>query len=611
MPMPGTVEEIADFLVRFPPFDQLARDDLLPIAEAVRIRSYSAGTDILIEDGPPATTLFVIRTGSIELRHEDEVVDILEPGESFGHPSLLTGMAAAFTARAHEDATCYLLGREAALEVLGRPAGAIFVARTMRERLTRTGHTVHGLPEVRTVRIGNLMAGPPVLCRPERTIREAASLMSAENVSGLLVSAAGEFGIVTDTDFRQKVVAGCVTPEAPISAIMRRPLLTVREDRYAVDAALDMLYAGVEHLAVTDSRGAVVGLVSSGDLMGLAYWSPFALRAAIFNAASEGALDAATKELPAMFAALFRAGLKAPDIGRVLALNSDAFTTRLLDFAIARHGPAPCAWAWLALGSAARRELTLASDQDNALAYADPADPPADAYFERVANDVNAGLARAGFGTDISGVVAANGLWRMSQSQWVQTFWDCLESPDRSHLVRAAVSFDFRHVAGGLEVTPPLVAVLREAPNYPRFLAQLARTATDAPPALPHRFFAARWDRQEVDLKKGGVVPIANLARFHALANGITISATLDRLVAAEELGGINKQTGQSLREAFAVICQVRLDHHAQQIRDGLTPDNLIRPEELPPLARSQLREAFQAIGRAQQQLNRFVPPGI
>ena len=107
------------------------------------------------------------------------------------------------------------------------------------------------------------------------------------------------------------------------------------------------------------------------------------------------------------------------------------------------------------------------------------------------------------------------------------------------------------------------------------------------------------------------MVPIANLARFHALANGITISATLDRLVAAEELGGINKETGQSLREAFTVICQVRLDHHAQQIRDGLTPDNLIRPEELPPLARAQLREAFQAIGRAQQQLNRFVPPGI
>ena len=116
-PTIGTVEEIAGFLARFPPYDTLGRDDLLRIAAAVTLRSYPAGTDILIEDGPPAAGLFVIRSGSAELRHQDEVVDILEPGETFGHPSLLTGMAAAFTVRSHEDATCYLIGPEQALEV--------------------------------------------------------------------------------------------------------------------------------------------------------------------------------------------------------------------------------------------------------------------------------------------------------------------------------------------------------------------------------------------------------------------------------------------------------------------------------------------------------------
>jgi len=266
----GTVEEIAGFLAPFPPFDRLGRDELLRVAAGITPRSYPEGTDILIEDGPPAEELFVIRSGSIELRHEDEIVDILEPGESFGHPSLLTGMAAAFTVRAHEDTTCYLIGREAALEILGRPAGAIFVARTMRERLARTGHTVHGLPELRTVHIANLIKGPPVLCYPDRSVREAASLMSQEEVSALLVPVQGEFGIVTDSDFRQKVLAGGIAPEAPIATIMSRPLLTARSDRYAVDAALDMLNSGVEHLAVTDTRGKVVGLVSAGDLMGLA-----------------------------------------------------------------------------------------------------------------------------------------------------------------------------------------------------------------------------------------------------------------------------------------------------------------------------------------------------
>ena len=96
-PTIGTAEEIAGFLAPFPPFDQLGRDDLSRVAAAITLRSYPAGTDILVEDGPPAEELFVIRSGSIELRHQDEVVDILEPGESFGHPSLLTGMAAAFT----------------------------------------------------------------------------------------------------------------------------------------------------------------------------------------------------------------------------------------------------------------------------------------------------------------------------------------------------------------------------------------------------------------------------------------------------------------------------------------------------------------------------------
>src|SRR6516165_381085 len=275
MPTTGPVEEIADFLGRFPPLDQLARDVLRPVAVAVTVRSYTAGTDMLIEDGPPANELFIIRTGSVELRHQDEVVDILEPGETFGHPSLLTGLAAAFTVRAHMNATCYVIGRETALEVLGSPAGAIFVARTMRERLTRTGHTVHGLPELRTIRISNLITAPPVLCYPDRSVREAASLMSQEQVSALLVPLQGEFGIVTNTDFCQKVVAGGIAPEAPVTAIMSRPLLTARSDRYATDAALDMLNAGVEHLAITDARGKVVGLVSAGDLMGVAYWSPF------------------------------------------------------------------------------------------------------------------------------------------------------------------------------------------------------------------------------------------------------------------------------------------------------------------------------------------------
>jgi CBS domain-containing protein len=293
----------------------------------------------------------------------------------------------------------------------------------------------------------------------------------------------------------------------------------------------------------------------------------------------------------------------------VLSLQFDTFTVRLLDLAFETHGPAPVPWAWLAFGSAARREFTLGSDQENALAYADPnGDAEVDRYFERIAVDVNRGLERCGFPPDPNDVVSSSALWRMSASNWAQVFRDCLESPDRSHLIRANVSFDFRAVAGGLEVTPELVGILRDAKNHPDFLRRLARSATDFKPPLG---FRGALPDKSFDLKKGGVIPIANLARFHALANGITISSTLDRLVAAQELGALEAETAAALREAFEIVARIRLDHHAACIEGGRDPDNVIDPKDLPPLTRVHLREAFRAVAAAQKQLGVYVPLGM
>ena len=114
-----------------------------------------------------------------------------------------------------------------------------------------------------------------------------------------------------------------------------------------------------------------------------------------------------------------------------------------------------------------------------------------------------------------------------------------------------------------------------------------------------------------LDIKRGGLLPIANLARFHALAAGVTISATLDRLVTAEEIGALDAESAQSLREAFEISTHVRLQHHAARIEAGESIDDLVDPGELPPLARRQLREAFRAIAAAQKRLGVYVPRGI
>ncbi len=613
------MDNLDTFLSRYPPFDSLTADELHAVVADARAISYDAGQEALVEDGSPAVGLWVVLTGSMEIVHEGETIQILEPGELFGHPSLLTGMAPAFSVRAHEPASCALLPAQAGRRVLGTEAGAAYVAQSMRKRLTRAGHTVHGLLDVGTTPVSAIMR-KPTFCGAEETVRTAAQRLGEHGVAALLVDLPGAdgdraIGIVTDAEVRAAVVAGGGALERPVAQIARTPVPTVPVGQLAVEATIDMLAAGSDVVAVLDSDG-VVGVLSAGDLLGLDARSPIALRHTILGAADEDGLVRSAEHLPRLFLALVRAGVPSRDLGRVLTLQHDAVVARLVDFSVWRNGAAPLAWSWLNLGSAARRELTLASDQDNALAYADPpagAEDEVDAYFERLGSDVNAGLARCGIGVDNNGVLAGKRLWRMPKSAWLRTFDECFEIPDESHLIRATVAFDFRPGSGGLAVAGELTSRVRAAGEHAQFMRLMARTAIGYPVALGGVRGQLAVGKEgdppgKLDIKRGAIIPLVNLVRFHALANCVTISNTLDRIEAVAHVGGLERDSADALGEAFTVISAVRFEHHAELIAAGSPPDNLIDPDALRPIARADLRAALSEVKRAQKQLGAWAP---
>jgi len=609
------MEHLDTFLSRYAPFDALGADELRELAANAQEHAYDTGEAVLVEDGLPTPGLWLILTGSMDIVHDGESIQVLEPGECFGHPSMLTGMAPAFTVRAREPSTCALFSAEAGRRVLGTASGAAYVAVSMRKRITYAGHTVHGLPDVGTTPVSLVMSRAE-FCDPDEPLRTAAARLGQDGVSALLTRLGpDQLGILSDASVRAALAVEGVPLDAPARSAARSPVPTVPPTQLAVEATVEMLAAGAEHLAVVDGEE-ICGLLSATDLLGLDTRSPMALRHMLLGAPDEGTLVRAAGEIPKLFLLLSRAGVLPRDLSRVLSLQHDTVVDRLIDFSLRKRGPAPIPWAWLDLGSAARREFTLASDQDNALAYGNVEAETAadvDAYFARLGADVNDGLVRCGIGVDNNGVLAGNRQWRMSKDAWLQTFDDCMREPDESHLIRATVSFDFRPTSGGLAVASELTARIRAARQHAQFMRLMARTATGYSVALGFRGQLATGHDGDppgkLDLKRGAIIPLVNLVRFHALAAGVTISPTLDRIEAVASVGELDRATADALREAFVVINAIRFEHHAAQVHAGVTPDNFVDPEELAPIARTDLREALHVVRRAQKRIGAWSPP--
>jgi CBS domain-containing protein len=599
--------DVRAFLADHPPFDALTDAELDRVVSSVQIEHFAPGAVILRQAAAPASHLFVIRRGGAEIVDEGRVIDEVGEGDVFGMWSLLDQVAPTATVRASEDTLCYLIDAEVAHQVLRSRAGISFITASVRRRIAAVDETLKAEVDlVRYREVGALVRRPPVSCDPVTAVADAAGLMARERVSSLLIpSADGAVGILTDRDLRTRVVAERRSADTPVREVMTPRAETVPADTMVGEVLLRMLEAGFHHFPIADPAGRVVGVVTDTDLMGIGRNTPFALKSAIERAPDRGAVASAIGELPDVITALVDSSADPVDVGHIIAFSIDAATRRLLELGIAEQGEPPFPWAWLALGSAARQEQAIRTDQDHAMAFEGDPDA-ADASLAPLAEFVTAGLEAAGIARCNGDVMATNPALRLPLQDWVRRFdfWMSEQSPKASE--QLSIIFDFRRVAGKLEAEAALDEIMATAVNRPIFLTHLARRALDLRPPIGfvRGLIVERGDHPgTVDLKHGGILIVGNLARAWATRAGVTAKRTLHRLRAAEGAGAIDAETREGLEEAFRFLWEVRLRHHVEQMRAGEPPDDFVDPKALGGVARQGLKEAFRIIARAQKEL--------
>jgi CBS domain-containing protein len=361
------VEDIAGFLGYHPPFDAVDADELARIAAVTETEVTPRGHAVFAQGAGPVESVWVVRSGSVEVIHDGRVLDLLGPGELFGHASMISGLPTGFEARAAQDTVCYRIPADVIRPLLARPDVLRFVARSI------VAPTIPAAPpepvsDPVQSRVATLIRTPPLLCEGSEPIREAARRMTDQGASAVLVRIPGSFGIVTDRDLRRRVIVAGLRPDAPVSAIMTAPAYTVTADRLGGDVLLDMLERNVHHIPVLSATGQVLGVVDDGDLVAAEGRKPLLLRRAIALAETPAELAAAAAGLNPVIIALHDARVAAEQVTAVRSVVLDALTRRLTELAVRDAGPPPVPFTWFALGSLARREAVPSSDVDSALA---------------------------------------------------------------------------------------------------------------------------------------------------------------------------------------------------------------------------------------------------
>jgi len=613
---PGALADVADFLRRHPPFDALLPADVELAASSAEVEFHLAGTTIFAEGAAPVEHVRVVRSGAVEIIHSDVVLDLLGVGELFGHGSMLSGLPAGFTARAHEDTLCYRIGAEVALRVLARPETVGFVARSLlSSRAGASGAPVaSGAAAGGAGRdpahqpVGSLIRAEPVIVAPTTTITEAARLMTAAQASAVCVTLPGSVGIMTDRDLRSRVVAAGVSGEQPVSAVMTAPAYTVAPDRLGGGVLLEMLDRGIRHFPVISAQGELIGVVEDLDLIAVETRNSFYVRRQIAAATSVEEVAAAATLRHQMLLALHETRLAATSISAIYSVVLDALTRRLVELAIAELGESSAPFAWLALGSQARREAVPSSDVDSAIVwYGDGDERVIRPHLHAVGERVVESLAACGLRADAHGAAASDVLFVRSEESWRHVARSWLEDPSQEKaLILTSVLVDSRPV-WGIHAGTPVADEFCLAPEHPALLRLLARFALSyRPPTGFLRGLVVEHSgerRGQLDLKHGGVIPIIDLARWAAMSAGVTCTSTAERLRAAGEAGTLPLSDAHTLLEAHELIVGLRVEHQLEQLRAGDTPDDYIDPAGLSPLTRSYLREAFRAVAGVQKRV--------
>ena len=589
------------FIIGVPPFDRVDTTVVEKIAKNLDIVYFKADETILQKGTMPEFLYFVIK-GVVQEIEEDEVVSIYTHHELFDPVSLIEHYARA-TFKTAEETICYTLPREIFMELLHEDAALEhYFFQSISQKLKS------GYNDAQQGMVANFMVAKvedaylkkPLIVEETCTVYDAVGKLEEQKMDVLLVQFDEEVGIVTDSDFRRKFILQKGHFDDPVAKLANRPVISVPANEFLFNAQILMTRHGIKHLAVTDDRGEITGILDQLSLTSFFASHTYAIANEIEMAEDVQALKKASQGLVKITSALFEKGVKVRYIARLISqLNAKIFA-KLFDFLAPEtlRGHA----AVIVMGSEGREEQILKTDQDNALILSDSCkiDETELAQFCEV---YTAQLIDFGYPPCPGNIMLSNPQWRMNEHDFKARIDSWIGAGDGEAMMNVAIFYDAHCVAGD----PDLLVSLKQhlfsrLADDSAFYARFAKAVEsfETPLGLFSDFVVEKRGehRGELDIKKGGIFTIVHGARSLALELGLQERNSVERLKKINDAGLLDKALTADLIESFTFFLTLRLQANLERVKRGEAASNYIEVKHLSRIEKDLLKEAFKTVDK-------------
>lgn len=588
-----SIQDQKTFLSNIHPFQVLTQEQMEICIKHMDIAYYPKDSILINQEKIPNYFFIIIKGSVYEYSDENIVVMDYHYQDSFDSNSLIYGKCNN-TFKVYEDLICYELEKNSFLKLLElNQQFKDYFLKDLVNRIQTLKHKEYTseLSSFMISRVEDTLIQEACVVDEDIKLIDAIEQSMEYKTSSIIVKRKnGEYGIITDSLLKIKVLLEGRNLSIPVKEIATFPLLTVFNDDYLFEALTLLIKKNIKRIGVINNKFELIGVLEQVDVLSHFANHTYVVDSKIKKAKNIEDLKTASKDLINIIKSLHAKGVKVNHISNLIGqLNTKVYQklySLVLPSELINNA------CFIVMGSEGRNEQIIKTDQDNALVVKDGVDVE---QYRPYMKEITKHLIDFGYPSCEGNIMVSNPFWCKNANEYKNETARWIEAPDMQNYMDLAIFFDSFAVAGNKELLINLKDDLfNKLHNQDVFLAYFSRATLtfDTPNTLTYMMSKSHT----IDIKKAAVFPIVQGIRSLALRERIRETTTVKRIKILEDKKVLEKDKAAELLEAFDVVNTLRLKAQLENIQNNKEVNNEINTENLGKIERDLLKDSFKIV---------------